>query len=319
MASVFLREPDYAIIGESSVMQRVLTDLRTAAITDAPILLVGENGTGKKLLARYIHKESPRRNGPFASVHCGGIPKDLLHSELFGHERGAFTGAHAQRRGKIELAQGGTLFLDAISELPTSLQTALASYLAEGIIQRLGGNEQIAVSSRILAASHEQPGLKPREGELKRELFYRFVLIEVPPLRERKDDIPALISFFLNKFSEKYRKPVSGVTQEARELLLKYDYPGNVRELETLVEKAVVLTQNAYISSEHFPIAVATGTLTPDMGMKKVVMTTERAMILEALVRAGWVQTRAASALGISERMLRYKMKKLGIHKETAR
>lgn len=297
-------------------MRDILASLHAVSETDVPVLFVGESGTGKRLLARHVHEKSPRRKGPFVTVDCGALPRDLLHSELFGHERGAFAWAYAQRRGHIELAQGGTLFLDTLTELPLTLQANLASYLEDGTMRRLGGNERIAPNCRVLAASEEDPALLMRDSTLKRELHLRFLLMKVPPLRERKDDIPPLIDLFLREYTEKYRKPVNGLAPEAHQLLVRHDYPGNVRELEAMVEKAFVLARGNSLSLDDFPILGARREQRADKGMREVVQTTEKSMVLEALVGAAWVQTKAADALGISERMLRYKMKKLGITRE---
>lgn len=297
-------------------MRRILANLRAVAATDVPVLFVGESGTGKRLLARHVHNESPRRTGRFVAVDCGGLPSDLLHSELFGHERGAFTGAYETRKGQIELTHGGSLFLDAITELPQTLQARLASFLEEGTVQRLGGNEQIPISSRVLAASQIDPRRVTGSAVLKPELCLHFLVVNVPPLRQRKDDIPILIDIFLKKYTAKYKKLPMRLTPEAQRLLVSHDYPGNVRELETLIEKAVVMAVADRLSPEDFPILETRTDAAGDRGMREVVHTTERTMVIDALIGANWVQTRAAGILGISERMLRYKMKKLGINRE---
>ena len=300
-----------------TAMRQILANLRAVADTDVPVLFVGESGTGKRLLARYVHEESQRRKGRFVAVDCGGLPRDLLHSELFGHERGAFIGAYELRKGQLELAQGGSLFLDTITELLPTLQVRLASFMEEGTIQRLGGNERITIGCRVLAASQVDPSRGAGHADLKPELYLRFLVVNVPPLRQRKNDLPTLITTFLSRYTEKYKKPITGLTPEAQRLLVTYDYPGNIRELESLIEKAVVLTTTDRLSYNDFPILGARIEPVADKGMKEVVHATERTMVLEALIGANWVQTKAAATIGISERMLRYKMKKLGIRKET--
>jgi two-component system, NtrC family, response regulator AtoC len=304
------------IVGESIAMREVLANIRAIAATDVPVLLVGESGTGKKLLARYIHELGTRSTGPFISVDCGAFPRELLHSEIFGHERGAFTGAYTQRRGRLELAHGGSLFLNMITDLPSSLQPGLASFLENGTIQRLGGHATLAVNSRILAASPGHLGQNTSVGSLRPELYLRFLVVGLPPLRNRKEDIPTLTGLFLKKYTAKHKRPVRGLLGEAQELLVKYNYPGNVRELEVLVEKAVVLATKDYLSCNDFPIPTTRGEATAGGGMRELVHEKERTAILEALVRANWVQTKAAVTLGISERMLRYKMKKFGITRQ---
>jgi len=301
------------IVGDATVMRRILADLDTVAPTDMPVLFVGESGVGKRALARYTHHRSSRKGGRFTAAECGALPKDLWHSELLGHERGAFTGAHEQRKGLLELSHGGTLFLDTITELPPMLQLQLAYFLEEGTIRRLGGSERIGVSVRVLAAA-QSSGYEGGKLGLKPELQLRFFLMEVPPLRERKEDIPELVDIFLRRYAERYAKPVDGLTADAYRLLTEYDYPGNVLELEALIEKAVILSQTDRLSPEDFRIRGA-AQAAAEKGMREVVETTEKAMILEALIASDWVQTRAAHAVGISERMLRYKMKKLGIAK----
>jgi len=261
---------------------------------------------------------SERKGNAFVKVNCSAIPETLLESELFGHERGAFTGAYQRKVGKFELAHKGTIFLDEIGDVPLLLQPKLLRVLQEKEIERIGGLRPIKVDVRIVSATNKNLTEEVRSGRFREDLFYRLnvVTVTIPPLRERKDDIPLLLDFFLKKYAEKHKKLVKGFTREARDLLIKHDYPGNVRELENMVERAVVLTRGEYLSREDFPMFASGEKPVAEGGMKQIVETAERKMILEALVSAGWVQTKAASTLGISERMLRYKMKKLGVSRE---
>ena len=306
------------VIYTSEKMHQVMSLVVRVAKTDSTCLIEGESGTGKEVIADLIHGLSDRRGNAHVKVNCSAIPETLLESELFGHERGAFTGAYQRKVGKFEMAHKGTIFLDEIGDIPLLLQPKLLRVLQEKEIERIGGVRPIKVDVRIVSATNKNLGEEVKSGRFREDLFYRLnvVTVTIPPLRERKDDIPLLFDFFLKKYAERHKKPVKGFTREARDLLIKYDYPGNVRELENMVERAVVLTRNEYLSREDFAMFAAGEKPVVDGGMKQIVETAERKMILEALVGAGWVQTRAAVALGISERMLRYKMKRLGITKE---
>ncbi len=306
------------VIYASEKMHQVMSLVVRVAKTDSTCLIEGESGTGKEVIADLIHELSDRKGNAFVKVNCSAIPETLLESELFGHERGAFTGAYQRKIGKFELAHKGTIFLDEIGDVPLLLQPKLLRVLQQKEIERIGGLRPIKVDVRIISATNKNLAEEVKSGRFREDLFYRLnvVTVLIPPLRERKDDIPLLIDFFLKKYSEKHKKLARGFTREARDLLIKHDYPGNVRELENMVERAVVLTRGEYLSREDFPLFVTTEQPGVDGGMKQVVETAARKMRVEALVGAGWVQTRAASALGISERMLRYKMKKLGISKE---
>ena len=225
-------------------MQEVLDLVRRVAPSDATVLLRGESGTGKELIAKAIHYASARRNGPLVKVNCAALPETLLESELFGHEKGAFTGAFAMRKGRFEVADGGTLFLDEIGDLPAHLQAKLLRVLQEKEFERVGSNRAITTDVRIITATHRDLEQLMREGSFREDLYYRLnvVTIILPPLRERRQDLPALVEHFLRKFAEKNGKTIQGFSREARDALLRYDYPGNVRELENLVERAIVLT-----------------------------------------------------------------------------
>jgi DNA-binding NtrC family response regulator len=305
------------IIGDSGRMQEVLSLVRRVAPSDATVLIRGESGTGKELIARALHHASPRAGGPLVKVNCAALAESLLEPELFGHEKGAFTGAVASRKGRFELADGGSIFLDEIGDLPPHLQVKLLRVLQEREFERVGSSRPIKVDVRLLAATHRDLEALVREGRFREDLYYRInvVTIMLPPLRERREDLPPLIEHFLRAFAEKNGKTVRGLTREARDALLRYDYPGNIRELENLMERAVVLTRDDVIGAEDLPLALeapASGS-GDGAGLIAAVEGLERRMILEALARADGTQTRAAELLGISERVLRYKLKKYGL------
>ena len=305
------------IIGESGRMQEVLSLVRRVAESDATVLIQGESGTGKELIAKAIHYASPRAGAPLVSVNCAALPETLLESELFGHEKGAFTGAVSSRKGRFERADGGSLFLDEIGDLPLHLQVKLLRVLQEREFERVGSSRPIAINVRLLAATHRDLEALVRAGRFRDDLYYRInvVTISLPPLRERREDIPLLLDRFVEKFASQNGKRINGVTREAREALLRYDYPGNVRELENLVERAVVLTRDEVIGLEDLPLSVkeTERVVSDGPSLPAVVEGLERRMIREALTRADGVQTRAAEMLGISERVLRYKLKKYGL------
>jgi two-component system NtrC family response regulator len=307
------------IIGESGRMQEVLALAKRVAPSDATVLIRGESGTGKELIARAIHFNSPRANGPLVNLNCAALPEQLLESELFGHEKGAFTGAIAQRKGRFEQADGGSIFLDEIGDLSPALQVKLLRVLQERQFERVGGNKTISADVRVMAATHRDLEQAMREGTFRDDLYYRLnvVTIQIPPLRERREDIPLLLDHFLRKFAEKNRRDVTGLTAAARDALLKYEYPGNVRELENIVERAVLLCRGRVIDVEDLPATVRPGQRSPGEPLSKdlpgILADIERQAIASALERSGGVQTQAADALGISERVLRYKMKKYGL------
>ena len=305
------------IIGESGQMLEVVSLVRRVAPSEASVLIRGESGTGKELIAKAIHFASPRAAGPLIRINCAALPETLLESELFGHEKGAFTGALATRKGRFELADEGTLFLDEIGDLPLHLQAKLLRVLQEREFERVGASQSIRVNVRILSATHRDLEALLKAGQFREDLYYRLnvVTILLSPLRERRQDLPLLIDHFLRVFAEKNGKRIRGFTHEARETLLRYDYPGNVRELENLVERAVVLTRDEVISKDDLPLMVQPPEAAEERGgnLTAAVEGMERQMIREALARSGGVQTRAAEMLGISERALRYKLKKYGL------
>ena len=311
------------IIGESGQMLEVLSVVRRVAPSEATVLIRGESGTGKELIAKAIHFASPRASGPLVKVNCAALPETLLESELFGHEKGAFTGAIGSRQGRFELANGGTIFLDEIGDLPLHLQAKLLRVLQEREFERVGSSRPVQVNVRILAASHRPLEALLKAGQLREDLYYRLnvVPISLPPLRERRSDLSLLIEHFLRRFAEKNGKTIQGLTHEARDILLRYDYPGNVRELENIIERAVVLTRDDVIGSGDLPLTVQEPETADRDGETNLTVATEgleRRMIRDALARSGGVQTHAAELLGISERALRYKLIKYGLREEAS-
>jgi len=310
------------IIAESGQMLDVISLVRRVAPSEATVLIRGESGTGKELIAKAIHFASPRASGPLVKVNCAALPETLLESELFGHEKGAFTGAVTSRQGRFELANGGTLFLDEIGDLPLHLQAKLLRVLQEREYEKVGSSRPVKVDVRILAASHRPLEALIKAGQLREDLYYRLnvVTILIPPLRERRSDLSLLIDHFLRRFAEKNGKTIRGVTHEARDILLRYDYPGNVRELENLIERAVVLTRDEVIGSGDLPLTVQDSGAADEQGtnLTATVEAVERRMIREALARSDGVQTHAAELLGISDRGLRYKLIKYGFREEAS-
>jgi two-component system NtrC family response regulator len=289
------------------------------AASRATVLIRGESGTGKELFAKLIHNLSPRSARPIITVNCSALSESLLESELFGHEKGSFTGAMARRIGRFEESDGGTLFLDEIGDISVSVQVKLLRFLQEREFQRVGGNQTIRSDVRIISATNRDLEAKVKEGTFREDLFYRLnvVVMDIPPLRERKEDVQLLIDHFLKRFAAENGKDVTGITREARDLLLKYDYPGNVRELENIMERAVVISRNHVVSIDDLPFT-GDKIYAVDGGKKGGLLRgsiekVERALIIEAMEKAGDHQTKAAEILGISERMLRYKLKKYSL------
>jgi len=313
-------ESRYRLSGLETSNARMAEAINTAAraaSSRATILVRGESGTGKELLARAIHYASPRGKNPLVAVNVAALPETLLESELFGHDRGAFTGADREHRGRFELADGGTLFLDEIGDLPRSTQVKLLRVLQEQAFERLGGSRTIRVDVRVIAATNRDLDAMVRSGEFREDLYYRLnvVSIDIPPLRDRREDIPLLVDAFLKRFTAESVSRATGVSREAMDLLLKHPYPGNVRELENLVHRAVVLARGPLITTADLPLHLQEmKSEEPSAGsFVERVAEFERALIVEALDQADGVQTRAAKALGMSERHLRYKLQKYGI------
>lgn len=304
------------IIFRSRAMEDLVNMAGRVAASRSTVLIQGESGTGKELLARLIHNLSPRSARPIIVVNCGAIHENLLESELFGHEKGSFTGAVKRRIGRCEEADGGSLFLDEIGEMSLPLQVKLLRFLQEREFQRLGGNENIKSDVRIISATNRDLEARVREGAFREDLFYRLnvVTMSIPPLRERKDDIPLLIDFFLEKFSSENGTEKT-ISREARDLLMKYDYPGNVRELENILERSIVVSRNGVISVDDLPFRDGGSDAEKKFEgkMKDSVEALESQMIRDAMQQSGNNQSKAADLLGISERMLRYKLKKYNL------
>ena len=308
-----------AIIYQSQKMAELINLAARIAPSQATVLIHGETGTGKELLARLIHQLSPRAESPLIAVNCAAIPETLLESELFGHERGAFTGAVQRRLGRFEQANGGSLFLDEISEIALTIQVKLLRFLQEREFQRVGGERTLKADVRIISATHQDLEAMAKQGSFREDLLYRLnvVTLRIPALRERREDIPLLIDNFIKRFARENRKPIDAISREARGLLVKYDYPGNVRELENIIERAVVISRGPILSIEDLPFqepfADDDGAVTPKTGsLQEAIEGLERQMIKKALKKAASNQTQAAGLLGLSERMLRYKLKKYG-------
>ncbi len=315
------------IIGNSSPMVALFQLIETIAATNSTVLITGESGTGKELIARAIHVNSPRRERPFVAVNCGALSETLLDSELFGHMRGAFTGADSNKKGLIEVAEKGTIFLDEIGEMSPVVQVKLLRVLQERKFRRLGGTEEIDADIRILAATNRDLTKMVAEGSFREDLFYRINVIpmRVPALRERQGDIPLLAEHFVARFAVQMRKPISGISGAAMSLLAQYAWPGNIRELENAIERAVALERTPTILPdslpEHFGQRVAEAAVAPpaeafpDAGfdLERHVQDIEREYIAEALRRAGGVKVKAAELLGMSFRSFRYYTKKYNL------
>jgi len=312
------REMQKDMVGDSRTMQLVHDLINQVAPTDSTILITGESGTGKELAAAGIHRKSRRADKPFARINCAAIPEGLMESELFGHEKGTFTGAHARKPGKFEMADGGTMLLDEIGELPLPLQAKLLRVLQENSYERVGGTGTIHVDVRILCATAKNLEQEVRQGTFRQDLYYRLNVIPLvmPPLRDRKEDIPALANHFLHEFSIK-RGVALEMSREAMQLLIDYAYPGNVRELRNIIERASVLAPESVItpkdlSADLSPSGVPEGSETP-CTLAEAMARTEKELVLKALTRVQGKRTEAADLLGISRKNLWEKMKQHGI------
>jgi DNA-binding NtrC family response regulator len=300
------------IVGVSPPMQRVFEIVDQVAPSRATVLITGESGTGKELVANALHQRSTRAGGPFIKLHCAALAESLLESELFGHEKGSFTGAMARKDGRFQIADGGTLFLDEIGEISPAIQVKLLRFLQEHEFERVGGNQTIRVDVRVIAATNRDLADLVAKGKFREDLFYRLnvVALEMPPLRDRRSDVPALAKFFLDRYTKENAKTIDGFTTEAIERLMAYDWPGNVRELENAVERAVVLCNAQQIEARHLPPSVQPR-VTP-AGMPTVPGCTmadiERYAILETLKSTGGSTSRAAEILGISVRTIQYRL-----------
>jgi Nif-specific regulatory protein len=306
------------IIGESAQMRRVGELIARVAPHDSTVLIRGESGTGKELAARAIHAQSPRRDHAFVAINCATLSESLLESELFGHERGAFTGAVAQKKGKLEVAQRGTLFLDEMGELPLNVQAKLLRVLQEREFERVGSNRSIKVDVRVVAATNKDLEEAVAQGTFRKDLYYRLnvVSLSMPALAERREDIPLLANYFVSKYATKCKRKVLGFSPEARSCLSAYGWPGNIRELENAVERAVVLGATDFIEVEDLPDAVIEGLQSSQLHEHKfyqAIVETKKQLILDALRRAGGNYTEAARSLGIHPNNLHRLIRTLGL------
>ena len=306
------------IIGQSAPMRQVFETVQQVALSRATVLISGATGTGKELIAKAIHNLSPRKNGPFIAVHAAALPTSLLESELFGHEKGAFTGAVERRIGRFELADGGTLFLDEVGELEPQIQVKLLRVLEERAFERVGGAKTLQVDVRLVAATNKDLKKLVSEGKFRDDLFYRLsvVTVDLPPLRERRDDIPLLVKSFLDEFSRENGKQVHELTPEAMNLLLAYDWPGNVRELRNAIEQMVVLARGERLTVRDVPAAIRGGADLTKINVVRAGMTVEdaeRQLIVQALKETDGNRTKAAQKIGVSRRTLHRKLKVYGL------
>ena len=307
-----------SIIGKSAAMQKVYNAIETVGPTDATVLITGESGTGKELVARAIHTASARRFHPFVAIHCGALTDTLLESELFGHEKGAFTGAQYRKKGKFEVAEGGTVFLDEIGDISVKTQTDLLRVLQEREITRVGGHQPIKVDFRCVAATNRPLEEMMADGRFRADLFYRLNVfrLELPPLRERPEDIALLVEFFVRKYASQMNKKIRGLTAPAMARLQQHAWPGNVRELENAIERAIVVAHDAELHEEDFGLkpaaAVEKSILAPQPGASRSLDEMEKAHILRVLEECHFNQTRAAELLHIDRVTLHNKLKKYG-------
>lgn len=303
------------IISKSPRMQHVFELIPTIAESESTVLITGESGTGKGLIAQAIHNQSPRADNPFITVNCGAIPDTLLESELFGYKAGAFTDARRSKAGRFTLAQGGTIFLDEIGDVSPAIQAKLLRVLQDKIFEPLGGVQSIKADVRIIAATNMNLRELVQEGRFRTDLYYRINVfrLELPPLRERMEDIPLLVNHFIAKFSALKGKEISGVTPEALAILMQHDYPGNVRELENIIEHAFVLCPGGMIQAHHLPDELQPRTSTPQRETLDLLGEYEKELILNALRRNQWNRLQAAKDLGIHKTTLFRKIHKLGI------
>jgi len=316
------------LLGDSPVIQQVLGTVMKVSATDSSVLIYGESGTGKELVARAIHRQSSRSEGPFVRVNCGALPRELVESELFGHEKGAFTSAVRQKKGRFELAQGGTIFLDEIADLPLDTQVNLLRVLQEKEFDRVGGEHTLTADVRVVAATNRNLKQMVGENEFREDLYYRLdvIPIQLPPLRERREDIPALVAHVLAKKCREINVPMRRLTEEALQLLCQYPWPGNVRELENIIERTVVLVDDDTIGANDLPLElvpdldvgleeelVESDVSDPNAPMTQRLEQLEQEMIERAMQDARGVKTQAAQRLGIKTSALYYKLDKYGI------
>ena len=313
------------IVGESRAVNEAKALLQKVAVSPAStVLLTGESGTGKDLAAKVLHYASDRAARPFMNITCSALPDTILESELFGHERGAFTDARQQKRGLLESADGGTVFLDEIGEMAAPLQAKLLRFLEEKTFKRVGGVVDIHVDVRVIAATNRMLEDEVKKGRFREDLYYRLNVLPIvlPPLRTRTDDIPALVHYFVDAYNREFRKRVRGVSDDAMRRLQTYGWPGNVRELRNAVERAMLLVDGDELTADQFPVATAAagrlteGVALPASGIDLEQL--ERSLVVQALDRSGWNQTRAAALLGLNRDQIRYRIEKFKLEKPTA-
>jgi two-component system, NtrC family, response regulator PilR len=313
------------IIGRSPMMVELYKLISRVAGVDSTVMITGESGTGKELVARTIHYNSPRSTKPFVAINCGAIPEELLESELFGHVKGSFTGAIAHKAGLLEVAQGGTVFLDEVAEMSPRLQVKLLRYLQDHTFRRVGGTEDQEVDVRTMAATNKDLTQLIQAGAFREDLYYRLnvISVEIPPLRERKEDIPLLATSFLGLYAARAGRPAMRILPEAMEVLAAHSWPGNVRELENVMERTVALTMSDEVRAENLPPSILQPPAMPPtarweippggLDLEHVVADLEKGLMQDALEKSGWNQTRAAQLLGINFRSFRYRAKKYGL------
>jgi Nif-specific regulatory protein len=314
------------IIGRSKKILEIVDMIRSVAPTSATVLLTGESGVGKEVFAKAIHYSSPRKDKPFIKINCAAIPEDLLESELFGYEKGAFTGANTLKKGKFELAHGGTIFLDEIGDMPLLLQSKLLRVLQEKEVERLGGSKPIKIDVRIIAATNKDLEKMVYEGTFREDLYYRLnvISIHIPPLRERKEDIPSLVYHFLEKFSREYNKNLK-ISEEVIDVFLNYHWPGNVRQLQNTIERMVILAKGDILTKENLPLDIkrqlssiekktsVNSSFIKNIKLPKTVEELEKEAIIKALEETNYVIKKAAEKLGMTPRQVRYRIDKYKI------
>jgi two-component system NtrC family response regulator len=304
------------VLGESAPMRAIFDSIRKVATTDAPVLILGESGTGKEMAAKAIHQRSNRKDGPFIAINCGAIPETLLESELFGHEKGAFTGAHVQRKGRIETANAGTLFLDEIGEIPLALQVKLLRFLQEQTIERIGGRQSIQINTRVVAATNVELKKAMAAGKFREDLYYRLAVVQIllPPLRERENDVRLLAQYFLNRFATEVNKSSLTFDADAIRVLNKHSWPGNVRELENCIRRAVIMAEGKRVTAKDLELD-SNGPGPNVVTLKDAREAVERQMLQQALKKHGGKIAPAAAELGLSRPTIYELMEKLGLSK----
>jgi DNA-binding NtrC family response regulator len=314
------------IVGQSKAITNVFRLVDKVAATDSTVMIYGESGTGKELIARAIHHHSHRREKPMIPVNCGAIPEELLESELFGHEKGAFTSAIRTRIGRFEMSDGGTIFLDEIADMSPKLQVKILRVLQEHRFERIGGGKTIEVNNRVITATNKDLRQAVSEGRFREDLFYRLnvIPITVPPLRERKEDVPMLVDHFLEKFRETRGATIQGIDAAALERIVNYSWPGNIRELENIIERMVILAEDDILTVNDLPPRISAAPPALDLGMpvltdegldfNKVISDFEDRLLIQALEKSGWVKNKAAVLLNLNRTTLVEKLKKKGIH-----